>query len=370
MKSVCPLCKATCSKRMVRPCACTSRLIDHFQALSKSLEDLEGTEKQSSGVKSKRKLITPIRRPARRLTFSPQTTQASQRQSQEVDSQYIEKLRSVNDLIRSEIDRIDKELETIEGSQVVEISAETQKILDEIEFPSSPVIDSMTPIDDGKGVTRRMPDYTIVVTTTLLNSEEKAQVKAWTEKYGAIYSSDYNPSVTHVIAKTGDEPRLAVRSMKTMQAIVNGNWLLSTCWIQACLRSGGYCKEEPFELEGDQYSDDEGPRRSRMSHLNNESKLFDGYQFYLFGTFGSPSKPELVSLLCSAGAKIIESIEGLSQFQRLTHNNVLVVGDPNECYDLEKDQGIIEKFTFIQTEWIYASISAFEPLDYRHFSFL
>jgi hypothetical protein len=77
---------------------------------------------------------------------------------------------------------------------------------------------------------------------------------------------------------------------------------------------------------------------------------------------------ELKDLLESAGAQVLPDSAALAALT--PSRKVLVVGDPMECWDLEKDQGIIEKYHFVQTEWIYCSISAFEPLDYRHFRFL
>lgn len=98
--------------------------------------------------------------------------------------------------------------------------------------------------------------------------------------------------------------------------------------------------------------------------------MFDGYHFYLFENFGKPTAAQISRLLESAGAQIIPNIGTLSQIMHGRNEKLLVVGDPIECSNLEKDQGIIEKFAFVQTEWIYCSISAFEPLDYRHYQFL
>lgn len=97
--------------------------------------------------------------------------------------------------------------------------------------------------------------------------------------------------------------------------------------------------------------------------------MLAGYQIYLFGTFGKPTKDDLSVLITAAGGSIIPSTNDLAQCSS-QNSKILVVGDPNELYNLEKDQGIIEKFIFVQTEWIYSSISAFEVLDYCHFSFL
>jgi hypothetical protein len=57
--------------------------------------------------------------------------------------------------------------------------------------------------------------------------------------------------------------------MKTMQAIIDGNWLLPFSWIEECLTKGAILKEDSFEFDGDQYSDDEAPHRARLSREHN-----------------------------------------------------------------------------------------------------
>ncbi len=303
---------------------------------------------------------------------SPRT---SQTQAALYDPSYLSNLKTINDRIMSEINRIDDELEHIKddeeehvGNESIvsgQFNIETQKLIDGLDFPSSPVISPTTKSADSDSKHDiYQPDFTLVITSTLLDVEEKLRVKRWAEGFGAIYMSQFNEGVTHVIAKTS-KPNLAVRSMKTMQAIVHGSWLLSLDWIDTCMQSEGILREDGFELEGDQYSEDEGPRRSRLSHLNKESKLFDGYKFYLHGTFGTPSRDDLAELIVSAGGTVIETIDQLAKNQ-----HAIVIGDPNEQWDLEKDQGVVEKCVFVQTEWVFCSISSYEILDTRHFRFL
>lgn len=362
---------------MIRPCECTNRLIQHYHSLSTALETLD-SPKSTRKVKETYEKATPQKGQARPIGTSPDTSQLSSNPA------HLAGLRSINERIKSEIERIDLELKHLGGASEpdspstadatdVVIHTQTQRLLAEIQFPSSPNFSPSIPTinEEINSLYRQYtPEQSILVTTTMLSGEEKALVRKWATEVGAIYVSDYSPAVTHLIARTTTpHSRLAVRSMKTMQAILDGRWLLPLEWITAGIETSSVLCEEPFELEGDQYSEDESPRRARMSHRNEESKLLDGYKIYLFGTFGKPNKANLTELLLAAGAEIIPSIEELAR-SRQHDEHVLVVGDPNEQYDLEKDQGVIEKFNFVQTEWIYGSISAFEPLDIRHFSFL
>lgn len=133
------------------------------------------------------------------------------------------RLRGVNERIISELGRIDARLEQIDSSTgskaSVPFQEETQKLIENIQFPSSPCLDEEnTPL-------AYQPDYVMVVTTTMLDQEGKQRVKKWAETFDAIYMPEYNGSVTHVIGK-GHAEKLVVRSMKTMQAIADGTWLL------------------------------------------------------------------------------------------------------------------------------------------------
>ena len=353
---MCPLCKTSCTRRMIRASEEMQRLVEQFSRLAAAVDQIGQPAARPAPEKKKApRAVTPLKRPAvRRLALSPIT---SQQQSTD-----IEHLRTVNERIMSEITRIDAQLSLHSRGGLTQCSEEPDAVLGSTEEPSPPSRAITCAIDS------YVPKQRIVVTTTMLGPEERARVRSWTESVGGIYSALYNDSVTHVIALEGEE-QLAVRSMKTMQAVINGSWLLPYRWVEACMSSGTVRREEAFELQGDQYSDDEGPRRSRMSKLNSESKLLDGYSVYLFGAFGTPSRSDLGSLLVCAGARVIGSVAELARM-RSHAEEVLVIGDPAECCDLERDQGIIERFAFVQTEWLYASISAYEPLPADGFRFL
>lgn len=259
---------------MTRPCECTLRLVQNYRLLSESLaaEDKDNKQKAAEEVKNKAsRYVTPLKRTARRLTMSPEISNTMVSSQSTIatasgDTQYIKKLRSINERILSELSRIDCKLESIEPSNNG-FQEETQKILDALEFPSSPII-SPTTKSHSQEMDSYQPDYTIVVTTTMLDAEAKSVVKKWADRFGAIYSTEYNASVTHVIGKTSEDA-LMVRSMKTMQAILDGNWILPFRWIEECMVKGVILKEEAFEFTGDQYSDDEAPRRARLSRLYN-----------------------------------------------------------------------------------------------------
>lgn len=353
VKSMCPLCKTSCTRRMIRASEEMQRLVEQFSRLAAAVDQIgQPAVRPAPEKKRAARVVTPLKRSAvRRLALSPVT---SQQQSTD-----IEHLRTVNERIMSEITRIDAQLSLHSRGGLTQCSGEPEVVLSSTGLPSQ----ASTCATDSY-----VPEHRLVVTTTMLGPEERARVRSWTESVGGIYSPLYDDSVTHVIAREGEE-QLAVRSMKTMQAIINGSWLLPYRWVEACVSSGAVRREEAFELQGDQYSDDEGPRRSRMSRLNSESKLLDGYSVYLFGVFGTPSRGDLGALLACAGARVIGSVAELARM-RSPAEEVLVIGDPAECCDLERDQGVIERFAFVQTEWLYASISAYEPLPVDGFRFL
>lgn len=293
---------------MTRPCETTERLIKHYNGLSKAIDNLDSkpaqkTCKRGRSVKKKNYVepspLKSLRKRPQRMACSPETSQSKLALH---GPSYATSLRNVNERILSEIGRIDKELENCgqESGGPPYFSVETQALIDGLDLPSSPVISATLPdiFSSPMGPQTYRPAKTIVVTTTMLGSEEKAKVRQWADITGSIYVSTYNPAVTHVIAKNTNSPsaKLAIRSMKTMQAVIDGCWLLPLSWIEAGLQNNAIVKEESFEMEGDQYSDDEGPRRSRMSHLNNVATC--ALYFLLILYCRSPNCLKAISSIC------------------------------------------------------------------------
>ena len=103
--------------------------------------------------------------------------------------------------------------------------------------------------------------------------------------------------------------RLCGRTEKFCQAVLSGQWVVSTGWLTACERAGEWVEEEPFEVEGDHSTFDVetgevagGPRKGRERRLLGEPKFLEGVTVWLFGG-DSKRRDSLKGLVSLAGGK-------------------------------------------------------------------
>jgi hypothetical protein len=62
--------------------------------------------------------------------------------------------------------------------------------------------------------------------------------------------SEYERDVTHVIATVNEKGMGTKRTLKLMQGIADGKWIVGTTWAEACVRAGKRVSEAPYELKG------------------------------------------------------------------------------------------------------------------------
>ncbi|KAI4368069.1 hypothetical protein MLD38_016673 [Melastoma candidum] len=87
-------------------------------------------------------------------------------------------------------------------------------------------------------------------------------------------------SVPHVIASQ-DENRACKRTLKVLMVILEGRWILSIDWIQACIEAKAYVGEE-YEISLGAHGMKDVPRLwlGRLTVLNKKPKLFEGREIY------------------------------------------------------------------------------------------
>lgn len=112
---------------------------------------------------------------------------------------------------------------------------------------------------------------------------------------------------SHLILPYNDELK-AVRSLKYLQAMAVGAWIVNEKWIEKCLDSQSWVNELSFQIKGC-YEDTifDGPLRSRKAKLECVPRLFDGCHFFLSGRFSSPlpSKQQLIDMIKEAGGIVL-----------------------------------------------------------------
>lgn len=242
-----------------------------------------------------------------------------------------------------------------------------------LEFPSSPHDDLFLPASPkilmkGKNpVTSAGVPPTIHLATSLIKKDQMGLIGQFCERFSFCVQlqDQFIPHLTtHLV--TPCTKLVAKRSFKYLSAILSGSWIISTEWIAACLNSNVLIDCEEWEVAGDEhFSEEEGPRRARLSRWHQEPPLMSGLSFYLYGKFSAPGIDELSRLILQAGGSLIDSVDKLPKRQSST-SNTIVLCDPKEQTDFEKDAGVLAKYRpLLSTSWLLDSISCYQVLDRR-----
>ncbi|XP_074269607.1 protein BREAST CANCER SUSCEPTIBILITY 1 homolog [Silene latifolia] len=144
----------------------------------------------------------------------------------------------------------------------------------------------------------------LVLCGSALSTEEKEAVSELAKSSGVALSANWNPTVTHVIAST-IENGACKRTFKVLKGILEGKWILSIKWVQACMKASKLVEETPYEITCDIYGIQNGPYLGRLRLLNKEPKLFSGFKFYLTGDFEPSYMRYLQDLATTAGGTIL-----------------------------------------------------------------
>uniref|UniRef100_H2YAG8 BRCA1-associated RING domain protein 1 n=1 Tax=Ciona savignyi TaxID=51511 RepID=H2YAG8_CIOSA len=112
---------------------------------------------------------------------------------------------------------------------------------------------------------------------------------------------------THFIVKC-DKSNRTNRTLKYLQSVAAGAWVLNELWLDACVKRKHHVNEENFVVEGckeDAVLD--GPLRSVDGRLKSLPRLFDGCHFFLSGRFSPPglSKNQLCDIIKLAGGELL-----------------------------------------------------------------
>ncbi len=114
------------------------------------------------------------------------------------------------------------------------------------------------------------------------------------------------------------EQRVRQRSMKYLQALAKGCWVVGFSWLEACRDKQAWVPEEPYEASGDSVAQG-APRTLRRARQADKESLFAGQHIAVTGLtrpkkasrrgrHGSPDKAVLISemagLLEACGAEV------------------------------------------------------------------
>ncbi|CAN6689452.1 unnamed protein product [Malus baccata var. baccata] len=145
----------------------------------------------------------------------------------------------------------------------------------------------------------------LILCCSSLTNAERESVSGFERLSGLTVLKNWDSSVTHIIAST-DENGAYRRTLKVLMGILEGKWILSVEWINACTEAMKLVDEEPYEINVDIYGIRDGPRIGRLRLQNKQPKLFEGFKFYFMGDFIPSYKGYLQDLVIAAGGTVLQ----------------------------------------------------------------
>ncbi|XP_071102805.1 BRCA1-associated RING domain protein 1-like [Haliotis cracherodii] len=183
------------------------------------------------------------------------------------------------------------------------------------------------------------------------------------------------PEVTHVITSCNQQGQCP-RTLKFLNAVLGGKWILSIEWLDLCLEYRQKVCEEAFEVPGPSTNpDSRAATKGRLNRRQQLPGLFDGCQFYFYGTFHEPTpqKEDLQTLVKSAGGKIfsrepkLQNIDDYDQTvpyhaeatSALKDCSVFIIHDKRVSYPAIQSS----RMCVLPANWIMDSIASFRLCD-------
>ncbi|KAJ2964904.1 hypothetical protein NQZ79_g353 [Umbelopsis isabellina] len=162
---------------------------------------------------------------------------------------------------------------------------------------------------------------------SILSSESRKAV----EQLNGTLVDKFTPEVTHVVTSV-DENGHARRTLKYLQSIVSGKWILNETWLEKSILAGRFVPEEEYEVLGDEASDRPSVPSLARQMVQRKKMLFANMKIILSGSFHGPSREDLAGLIRFGGGQIIENTTDPA-------SEVVIVLDPrsNEARHYDKN---------------------------------
>ncbi|XP_006824924.1 BRCA1-associated RING domain protein 1-like [Saccoglossus kowalevskii] len=216
----------------------------------------------------------------------------------------------------------------------------------------------------------------IVIVGTGLKREQKAKLDHCAKLLKGKVLDEFDDSVSHVVTSCNEDGQCP-RTMKYLQAILHGKWIVSFDWVTTCLKKQQLVEEQYFEVTGTvTHPFSLGPRKARLNHEQQYPGLFNGCHFYFHGKFNSPTpvKEDLNQLVKSGDGKILlrePKMDDCNSSQEVPYH-ATPNSDLSECthyiihdHDVQKPPSKIrsKKLRSASVKWLMDSISQFTLLD-------
>ncbi|GAB5585638.1 hypothetical protein Unana1_00538 [Umbelopsis nana] len=94
----------------------------------------------------------------------------------------------------------------------------------------------------------------VILGTYLPRSLSQTEFNRLVHRLNGQVADTFSPEVTHIVT-TVDEKKLARRTLKYLQGMVCGKWILDASWLEKSILAGKFVDEDEYEVLGDETSD-------------------------------------------------------------------------------------------------------------------
>lgn len=203
---------------------------------------------------------------------------------------------------------------------------------------------------------KERPTNRVVLLGSGLDERQEQDLRRCVEILGADLKTTFSRDVTHLVVSCNREGNCQQRTLKVLSALVTGKWIVSTSWVDECLRKTQRVSEGPYEAKGTrQHPNSEAPRKSREHFASSTypSGLFSGLSICLQGPLDAPPKEELSALLALGGATVLPRVPPSLE------TRVVVVTQRFGADASQRGGHVVT----VPPSWVLDCVSKFEVLD-------
>jgi len=152
----------------------------------------------------------------------------------------------------------------------------------------------------------------IVILTSGLLPNLRADVRRHSAKLaGAIVVDSWDgaraPTHLLMVTKTKDGKRRCKRTLKYLQAVARGIWVVDVRWLQACVNQESHVSEGTYEVHADHFAPKlNGPSRARNSTDKQRKQLFQNKRFFIENSVKPPHARALADIARLCGAIVLQ----------------------------------------------------------------
>ncbi len=204
-----------------------------------------------------------------------------------------------------------------------------------------------------------------IVSTSGIKNDGLVQLAKWSDQFKILVLPELAGSNTLILA-TDAQFVVTKRTMKYFEALLQPEKykLVSSLWIEACLKAKKLFSHDAFGVKGDQMS----IKQRRGNKTTSIKTLFASHRFYFYGTFNQPPPDQLAELIELTGSEVIREVDELPSVAKSYKCMVLV--DASNQVDYERDAEIIRRFPILSATWLLDCFSCQRVLDYKEYLLL